>query len=126
MAGQKRKVDYSAPGTAAQARKRQKGRDARALPTQKADATLSKNGELNVAAFIKSREFEIAALENGMRKARKNLSARAFQQVPRHMRRRTASHNVKKIPRRLRSRAAREVSLTINGCSGADQLTRFG
>lgn len=109
-AGQKRKINYHAPGTAAQARKRQKGRDARAIPTQTADAALSTTGELNIAAFVKSREFEIAALESGMKKARKSLSARAFQQVPRHLRRRTASHNVKKIPRRLRTRAAREVS----------------
>jgi len=109
VAGQKRKVDYHPPGTVAQARKRQKGKDARAIPTQTADAALSTTGELNITSFVKAREFEIAALDSSMKKARKSLTQRAFQQVPRHMRRRTASHNVKKIPRRLRGRAAREV-----------------
>lgn len=109
LAGNKRKVDYNAPGTPAQVRKRQKGKDARAIPTQTADAALSKTGELNIASFVKAREFEIAALQQGMKKSRKSLTQRAFQQVPRHMRRRTASHNVKKVPRRLRARALREV-----------------
>lgn len=108
-AGQKRKVDYNASGTQAQARKRQKGKDARAVTTQTADAALSRAGELNIASFIKSRDFEIAALEQSMKKSKKSLTQRAFQQLPRHMRRRTASHNVKKIPRRLRGRASREV-----------------
>lgn len=110
LAGNKRKVDYSAPGTPSQIRKRQKGKDARAIPTQTADAALSKTGELNIASFVKAREFEIAALQQSMKKSRKSLTQRAFQQVPRHMRRRTASHNVKKIPRRMRARALREVS----------------
>lgn len=109
VAGKKRKIDYNAAGTPAQARKRQKGRDARTIPTQTADAALSTTGELNISAFVKAREFEIAALDQSMRKARKGLNSRAFQQVPRHMRRRTASHNVKKIPKRFRKRAAKEV-----------------
>ncbi|RMD43105.1 hypothetical protein DV735_g1995, partial [Chaetothyriales sp. CBS 134920] len=66
-------------------------------------------GELNIAAFVKGRQFEIKALESSIQKARKTLMSRAFQQVPRHMRRRTASHNVKKVPRRLRKRAEREM-----------------
>jgi len=109
-AGQKRKIDYNHPGTPAQARKRQKSKDARAIPSQTADAALSTTGELNIGSFVKAREFEIAALEQSMKKSRNALTQRAFQIVPRHMRRRTASHNVKKIPRRLRRRAAREVS----------------
>lgn len=108
--GQKRKIDYSASGPSAQARKRQKGKNARAIPTQTADNSLSATGELNIASFVKAREFEINALEASMKKSRKGLVSRAFQQVPRHMRRRTASHNVKKVPRRLRGRAAKEVS----------------
>lgn len=109
LAGQKRKVDYNRPDTPAQARKRQKGKDARVIPTQTADAALSTAGELHIPSFVKAREFEIAALDSSMKKARKTLTQRAFQQVPRHMRRRTASHNVKKVPRRLQGRAAREV-----------------
>src|SRR5690349_10605784 len=72
-------------------------------------------GEVNIANFVKAREFEINALEKNMRDMRKSLSSRAFQQVPRHMRRRTASHNVKKVPRRLRKRALREVSCGNRG-----------
>ena len=41
--------------------------------------------------------------------SKKALSSRAFQQVPRDLRRRTASHNVKRVPKRLRARAAKEV-----------------
>ena len=59
--------------------------------------------------FVKAREFEITALEDGMKRAKKALSTRAFQELPKDLRRRTASHNVKKVPKRLRSRAAKEV-----------------
>jgi hypothetical protein len=105
-AGQKRKAS-SLPSS--NSRKRQKAQDARAIPVQAADAALSASGELNVAAFIKAREFEINALDKSVQKSKKGLMTRAFQQVPRNMRRRTASHNVKKVPWRLRRRAEREV-----------------
>ncbi|KPI41386.1 Ribonucleases P/MRP protein subunit pop1 [Cyphellophora attinorum] len=65
--------------------------------------------EINVANFVKAREFEINAIERNMKAMRKTLSSRAFQQLPRHMRRRTASHNVKKVPKRSRRRAVREM-----------------
>lgn len=108
-AGQKRKAsDLQTSRT----RKRQKAQDARTIPVQSADAALSTSGELNVAAFVKAREFEINALSKSMQKSKKGLMSRAFQQVPRAMRRRTASHNVKKVPRRLRQRAQREVIST--------------
>ncbi|KAL2417584.1 hypothetical protein ABEF95_012104 [Exophiala dermatitidis] len=108
-AGQKRKVAFDKPGQTFAARKRQKNQHARNIPVQPAAATLSAQGELNVASFIKAREYEISALERSMQKARKVLTTRAFQQVPRHMRRRTASHNAKKVPRRLRRKAEREM-----------------
>ena len=109
QAGQKRKASTN-PRNAFAGRKRQKAQDARHIPVQSRDAAVSATGELDVASFVKAREYEINALEKGMQKARKGLTARAFQQVPRAMRRRTASHNVKKVPRRLRRRAEREVS----------------
>ena len=46
-----------------------------------------------------------------MQRSKTALTSRAFQQVPRALRRRTASHNVKRVPRRLRARAKREVSM---------------
>jgi ribonuclease P/MRP protein subunit POP1 len=41
---------------------------------------------------------------------RSALAQRAFQDVPRSLRRRTASHDVKRVPKRLREKAAREIA----------------
>ncbi|KAI5846138.1 ribonucleases P/MRP protein subunit POP1-domain-containing protein [Tricharina praecox] len=68
-----------------------------------------KTGQLNVAAFVKSRKFEIAALQRSMATAKTALKQRAFQSVPRDMRRRTASHNSKRVPKKLRDRAEKEM-----------------
>ena len=109
----KRKPDapgksYFNDGSAA-ARKRAKTFDARTLAVQSADAALSASGELDVAAYLEAREFEIRSLESGMQRSKAALTTRAFQQVPRSLRRRTASHNVKRVPSRLRARAKKEV-----------------
>ncbi len=90
-------------------RKRQKIFAARTIIAQSSDEALNKNGELDVSAFVKAREFEISSLEKSMQAAKHGLATRAFQQVPRELRRRTASHNVKKVPKRLHARAAKEV-----------------
>jgi ribonuclease P/MRP protein subunit POP1 len=66
------------------------------------------NGEINVKNFLKSHENEIKSLENAMKVAKKGLSRRAFQDVPRELRRRTASHNPNRVPKRLRVRARQE------------------
>jgi ribonuclease P/MRP protein subunit POP1 len=102
----KRKSELDASSTA---RKRAKTDDARTLAVQSSDAALSKNGELDVSAFMAAREFEIRALEAGIRNSKAVLASRAFQKVPRSLRRRTASHNVKRVPKRLKARARREV-----------------
>ena len=108
-AGSKRKrTDGEKPGGRPQA-KRAKAFNAHAILAQTADKAISKNGELNVAAFVKAREYEIKALDTSMTASKKSLSTRAFQQVPRNLRRRTASHNVKRVPKRLRARASKEV-----------------
>ena len=88
--------------------KRAKIWDARTIRAQTSDAAYS-NGELNVDKFVKAREFEIKALEDGIKKAKHGLSTRAHQELPKELRRRTASHNVKRVPKRLRDRAKREV-----------------
>lgn len=88
--------------------KRVKTYDARAILSQSSDSAF-KNGELDVQSFLKAREFEIKALQDGMQRSKNSLTTRAFQQVPRDMRRRTASHNVKRVPKRLQNRAAREM-----------------
>lgn len=83
-------------------------RDARFLATQTSSKAF-KHGELDVDKFVKSREYEIRALEQGLARSKKALTKRAFQQVPKDLRRRTASHNVKRIPKRLRERGKREM-----------------
>jgi ribonuclease P/MRP protein subunit POP1 len=88
--------------------KRVKINDARSILKQTSDAAF-KNGDLDVQSFLKSREFEISALENGIMKSKGGRTSRAFQQVPRDMRRRTASHNVKRVPKRLQRRAKKEM-----------------
>ncbi|KAH8684304.1 ribonuclease-like protein P complex subunit Pop1 [Tricladium varicosporioides] len=89
--------------------KRAKINDARTILTQSSDAALNTNGELDLNSFLRAREFEIRALEGSMARCKDELMTRAFQKVPRDMRRRTASHNVKRVPKRLRERGAREM-----------------
>ncbi|TKA81873.1 hypothetical protein B0A55_01579 [Friedmanniomyces simplex] len=88
---------------------RQKTRDARTLSTQTSNKAFQ-NGELDISSFVKSRAYEIRALEDGMARSKKALNRRAFQQVPKELRRRTASHNVKRVPKRLRERGKREMA----------------
>ena len=91
------------------AAKRVKTSSARTILAQASDKALNSNGDLDVSAFVKAREFEIKAMAASMGASKNSLSTRAFQQVPKDLRRRTASHNVKRVPQRLRARAAKEV-----------------
>ncbi|KAI9163399.1 Ribonucleases P/MRP protein subunit pop1 [Paramyrothecium foliicola] len=107
----KRKAATGAPnarGDASQ-QKRAKIMVARNIPAQPAEAAL-KDGELDLQAFVAAHEFEIRSLEQSMATSKAMATSRAFQQVPRGMRRRTASHNPKRVPRRLRPRAKREMA----------------
>ncbi|KAF6219596.1 hypothetical protein HO133_004065 [Letharia lupina] len=97
------------PPSAKRAAKRVKTSSARNILAQTSDKALSKNGDLDVSAFVKAREFEIKAMAASMGASKNSLSTRAFQQVPKDLRRRTASHNVKRVPKRLRARAAKEM-----------------
>ncbi|KAF5027303.1 hypothetical protein F66182_597 [Fusarium sp. NRRL 66182] len=82
---------------------------ARSIPAQPAEAAL-KDGELDLQAFVAAHEFEIRSLEQSMATSKAVGSTRAFQKVPRGLRRRTASHNPKRVPRRLRNRAVKEMA----------------
>jgi len=93
-------------------KRRTKPHEARSIAAQTKDKAYG-DGELNVDKFVKARAFEIQALEDGMKRSKKLLSQRAFQSVPRDLRRRTASHNVKRVPKRLRARAAKEVESDV-------------
>ncbi|KAJ2720948.1 Ribonucleases P/MRP protein subunit pop1 [Coemansia sp. Benny D115] len=73
------------------------------------EETLSKARALDVVGFVEARAFEINALQRSLDAARTSGNARAFQTLPRHLRRRAASHNVKRIPVRLRARALEEI-----------------
>ncbi|KAJ6151303.1 hypothetical protein N7470_007897 [Penicillium chermesinum] len=84
-------------GSIGASRKRAKTYDARTLAVQSTEAALSATGELDVAAYAAARTFEIQALEKGMQRSKGALTTRAFQKVPRSLRRRTASHNVKRM-----------------------------
>jgi len=92
-------------------------RDARSLATQTSSKAFA-NGALDVDHFVKAREYEIRALEEGMQRSRKALNRRAFQQVPKDLRRRGAAHDVGKVPKQLRARAGREVSWGRAGRDG--------
>jgi ribonuclease P/MRP protein subunit POP1 len=128
MAGKKRRADAASLPSRGGGPKRFKPEVAIQRP---APPSSSNANEINVANFVKAREFEINAIETNMKAMRKTVSSRAFQQLPRHMRRRTASHNVKKVPKRLRRRAVREVSSVDQGflkrwCADEWVLTQCG
>ncbi|KAJ6783507.1 hypothetical protein PWT90_02038 [Aphanocladium album] len=82
---------------------------ARNIPVEPAQSAL-KDGELDLQAFVAAHEFEIRSLEQSMATSKAVGSSRAFQQVPRGLRRRTASHNPRRVPRRLRARAKKEMA----------------
>lgn len=91
------------------AHRRAKVHLARNIPVEPAESAL-KDGELDLQAFVAAHEFEIRSLEQSMATSKAVGSSRAFQQVPRGLRRRTASHNPRRVPRRLRSRAKKEMA----------------
>lgn len=67
-------------------------------------------GRLNVQDFVSARKAEIERLEASLGAAATQGKKRAFQTVPRRLRRRTASHNPERVPKRLRKRARKEAS----------------
>lgn len=85
--------------------------DSRKIRVQNKDAAL-KDGILDIPSFLKTREYEIKQLHQTMENSKKSASKRAFQKVPRELRRRTASHNAKRVPKRLQKRALQEMTDT--------------
>ncbi|GAM89657.1 hypothetical protein ANO11243_076960 [Dothideomycetidae sp. 11243] len=82
--------------------------NARTLVTQTTSKAF-KDGKLDVDRFVKAREFEIRALQDGIQRSQLARHRRAFQQVPRDMRRRTGAWDVKRLPKQKRAKAAREI-----------------
>lgn len=78
--------------------------------------------------FAQARAFEINAMHTAMRQSKDSAAQRAFQSLPRNLRRRAASHNIKRLPVRLRERAMREVKTNIKeGCmfTRSDRILRY-
>ncbi|KAJ2159031.1 Ribonucleases P/MRP protein subunit pop1 [Coemansia sp. RSA 552] len=95
-------------------------------PSASARYSLGKARSVDVAGFVEARSFEINALQRSLENARTAGSVRAFQTLPRHLRRRAASHNVKRVPARLRERALAEMLKSAQSSkarAGTDQLT---
>ncbi|KAG0051075.1 hypothetical protein BGZ83_004107 [Gryganskiella cystojenkinii] len=53
---------------------------------------------LDVVNFAEARAFEIKAMHTAMKSSQDSASQRAFQSLPRNLRRRAASHNIKRLP----------------------------
>ncbi|TFY68580.1 hypothetical protein EVG20_g3505 [Dentipellis fragilis] len=64
---------------------------------------------LDVEKFAEARAFEINAMHNAMKSASSSSTHRAWQELPRHLRRRAASHDVRRVPARLRQKARAEM-----------------
>ncbi|OLL26690.1 Ribonucleases P/MRP protein subunit pop1 [Neolecta irregularis DAH-3] len=90
-------------------RKRIKFRDARTIATESGSPAL-KDGLLDLHKFAESRKFEIEALQDAMERSRNSANQRAFQGLPRDMRRRAANHNPKRVPKRLRDQSKLETA----------------
>ncbi|KAI0259821.1 POP1-domain-containing protein [Gloeopeniophorella convolvens] len=64
---------------------------------------------IDVEKFAESRSFEIRAMQEAMKNAKSASTHRAWQELPRHLRRRAASHNVRRVPLRLRQKSRSEM-----------------
>ncbi|GAA5839669.1 hypothetical protein JCM9279_005135 [Rhodotorula babjevae] len=98
--------------------KRQRMRDQRNISVQEnegkrggsaASGNAGLPAVLEVEKFAQARLFEISAMKRAMKSAKEAGTQRAFQSLPRHLRRRAASHNIRRLPSRLRERARGEV-----------------
>ncbi|EPE04517.1 ribonuclease p complex subunit [Ophiostoma piceae UAMH 11346] len=63
---------------------------------------------LDLSSFLSSLEQEVGDLHSAIKHSRDARVEKAFQRIPRSMRRRTASHNARRLPRRLRKQAHRD------------------
>lgn len=66
-------------------------------------------GALDVEKFSQARQFEIRAMHDAMQSSSDASTSRAWQELPRHLRRRAASHDVRRVPIRLRDKARAEM-----------------
>lgn len=64
---------------------------------------------IDVEKFVEARAFEIDAMQKAMKTANSSSTQRAWQALPRHLRRRAASHDVRRVPLKLRDKARAEM-----------------
>ncbi|KAF8225887.1 POP1-domain-containing protein [Tricholoma matsutake] len=64
---------------------------------------------IDVERFAEARSFEIDAMQTAIKNASGSSTSRAWQALPRHLRRRAASHDVRRVPTRLRDKARTEM-----------------
>ncbi|KAL7754440.1 Ribonucleases P/MRP protein subunit pop1 [Sorochytrium milnesiophthora] len=75
---------------------------------QKPETTVERG--LKIEEFMEARAFELQSIQATVSKAKEMAKSRAFQMVPRHLRRRAASYNPKLVPKHLRDRAKKEIA----------------
>ncbi|KAG7088510.1 hypothetical protein E1B28_012494 [Marasmius oreades] len=103
------------------ARKKQKLSEVRQIAVQDQNGSITnlgpvihdsmKNlpGAIDVEKFAESRSYEINAMQNAIKTASTSSTHRAWQLLPRHLRRRAASHDPRRVPVRLRAKAKAEM-----------------
>ncbi|KAH7915836.1 ribonucleases P/MRP protein subunit POP1-domain-containing protein [Hygrophoropsis aurantiaca] len=64
---------------------------------------------IDVEKFTEARAYEIDAMQKAIQNAGEGSTHRAWQTLPRHLRRRAASHDVRRVPVRLRDKARAEM-----------------
>ncbi|KAF9267501.1 POP1-domain-containing protein [Marasmius fiardii PR-910] len=121
----KRAAEDSDHATNFRARKKQKLTEARQIAVQSQNASSGHStvrlgpvihdsmkdlpGAIDVVKFAESRSYEINAMQNAMKSAGASSTHRAWQVLPRHLRRRAASHDPRRVPLRLRAKAKAEM-----------------
>lgn len=80
-------------------------------------------GAVSISALYASRKDEISALEEQISSQRSSGHRRAWQLLPRHLRRRAGSHNPYRIPKRLRSMAVHQMLQSARN-TGTDSSAR--
>ena len=79
---------------------------------------------LDIDELIAARKSDILALHRAMKQADAATNTRAWQLLPRHLRRRAASHNVLRLPRRLRNKARAELRASNTAAMTRSEMRR--
>ena len=80
--------------------------------------------QLDIDELLAARKSDILALKRAMSHARSSAHTRAWQLLPRHLRRRAASHNPLRLPRRLRGKAHAELRASNTHAKTRSEMRR--